>query len=318
VFLGDRRYSKRNLKGYSIRTCRFCQRSYPEAAFLNYSHLLPQLIGNPNLYSDFECDDCNALFSSFENDLASYLGVARSIVGLQGQKRAPGFLARKMQVKSRSFIGDNILILSPEDVKIDGNTTSITYTKNPYIPSKVYKALLKSALSLLNGKDIKDKYKHALAYLMGRIGMTEGALIGGYNLPFVMNMPIHVFCFQKINSKDKIPDHVICFNFQNRIIIFPIPSDVDNEPSDDWKIIFPPPYFMNQTMMENAHPVPFVQKLLSTHPISDEYETITFQIDPELLENMWCYDPATNEMQQKGFDRSGVKYSGYYKRRRYN
>ncbi|RYZ62995.1 MAG: hypothetical protein EOP09_18300, partial [Proteobacteria bacterium] len=111
------------------------------------------------MYSDFECDECNAYFSGLENDLAAYLGVSRSIAGLQSQKRAPGFSARRLKAKSRSFIGDNILIIAPEDLKSDGNSTSFTYTKNPYTPSLVYKALLKSGLSLLDDAIVKERYK---------------------------------------------------------------------------------------------------------------------------------------------------------------
>src|SRR5688572_6618744 len=67
---GDTTYSKRNLMRHTSRACRFCGRGYPYILFSNYPHLLPQLIGNRDMYSDFECDDCNAFFSVFENDLA--------------------------------------------------------------------------------------------------------------------------------------------------------------------------------------------------------------------------------------------------------
>src|SRR5689334_16716472 len=92
----DLNYSKRSLKHFRERICRFCKRSYPEVQFSNYSHLLPQLIGNSNLYSDFECDSCNERFSKIENDLAEFLGASRSFTGLAEDKKTLGFKAKRL------------------------------------------------------------------------------------------------------------------------------------------------------------------------------------------------------------------------------
>jgi len=309
IIVGDERYSKRNLKGYTSRTCRFCKRSYPDAKFSNYSHLLPQLIGNSNLYSDFECDDCNAHFSSYENDFAGYLGISRSIAGLHGEKRTPGFTARRMRAKSRSFIGNNILIISPEDIKVDGNTTTIAYTKNPYIPANVYKALLKSSLSILNIDVIEKHYKSASAYLMGKVKITQGAIIGGYHFPFIMNMPLHVIYFKSRVEDEKIPSHVMCFYFQNRIIFFPLPEDLDDLPSkpSDKKIIVPPPFFIDKTMIYRTQPKQFISDLFSENSVLDEEEVINLQLDPKDLENASCYDPVTDTHQIKKYDPAGMR-----------
>jgi hypothetical protein len=137
----DPRYSKRNMKLPRKRTCRFCGKSYPETQFSNYSHLLPQFVGNRNLYSDFECDTCNELFSVVENDLAEFLGLSRSILGLAEEKKAARFTARTLFTKSRSFIGHNLLIIAPDDVEISDNRTTIRYIKNSFLPANVYKAL---------------------------------------------------------------------------------------------------------------------------------------------------------------------------------
>lgn len=150
VFIGDERFSKKWLKVKSKRTCLFCGRSMPDTSFGNLAHIVPQLIGNSSLYSDFECDECNQNFSKYENDLANYIGFSRSINGIHSKKMASGLVAKKLIIKSRTFVGENILVIAPEDVNRDGPTTSLRYTKNHYIPDHLYKSLLKSALSLLN------------------------------------------------------------------------------------------------------------------------------------------------------------------------
>jgi hypothetical protein len=154
--VGEDAYSKRALRGYTSRSCLFCGRSYPEAPFKTLAHLAPQLIGNSNLYSDFECDDCNKVFSELEGDLAAFLGVSRSIVGVGKDKKTVGFKGRRLTAKSRSFMGEYILIVSPEEIETVGGTSTLKYTKNPFSPIAVYRAMLKVSLSLLGPEHVTN------------------------------------------------------------------------------------------------------------------------------------------------------------------
>jgi hypothetical protein len=303
-------YSKRNLKGFSCRTCRFCGRSYPDTTFSNYSHLQPKLIGNRNMYSDFECDRCNGYFSSLENDLAYYLGISRSITGLNGNKNVPGFSARRLHAKSRSFIGNNILIIAPEDYEREGNKITIRYVKNPYVPANVFKALLKSALSILDEREVKENYGHAIDYLMGKSLISQGALIAGYKLSFQLSLPFHVYHFQKKNKEDNIPTHVMVFHFQNHIIAFPVPLHRQDIPlyKTKYNIIMPPPYFTNMGNMEIAMPAPFQSDLSSINEVSDEEELINLILSENSLKDTWKYDPVTDQSVQEVYNPAGIKY----------
>jgi hypothetical protein len=306
----DPSYSKRNLKNYKERICRFCSRRYPQTTFSNYSHLLPQLIGNGNMYSDFECDECNLVFSSYESDLAEFLGISRSITGMKGEKKTKGFAARKLSAKSRSFIGNNILIIAPEDVKREGNKTTIKYTKNAFTPTNVYKALLKSALSLLSEYEIKRNYKHALDYLSGKVLINQGALIGGYNLTFSLTLPLHVYVFQKKIKEDTIPTHLMAFHFQNHIIVLPIPLHVEDMSfhNVNYDFVIPPPYFINKEDMDIAQPMPFIRDLSFNEKVTDEEESITYLMDAESLKNAWAYDPITDRYEQNEYGMEEIKY----------
>jgi len=306
---GDQKYSRRNLRSYSSRTCRFCGLSYPNTPFSNYSHLLPQMIGNTNLYSDFECDKCNETFSRFENDLAGFLGVSRSITGLSGEKQATGFSGRKIGVKSRSFVGDNILIIAPEDAQREGTTTTLTYLKNSFTPANVYKALLKCALSLLKEEEIRENYTHAIDYLSGRGVIMSGAVISGYQLSFKANMPLHVYIFHKKVLEDHVPTYVMCFYFQNHIITFPIPFDeVNNAGVSEQDIILPPPYFANEDALTALMPVPFIRDMCSIDKVEDEEDKIIIQVDPESLTNLSRYDPVTDTHEDAEYNLDIPKY----------
>jgi hypothetical protein len=307
---GDTTYSKRSLKKHSERICRFCARRYPATSFSNYSHLLPQLMGNKDLYSNFECDECNDKFSIYENDLSEFLGISRSFTGFNGSGKGPSFVARKLRAKSRSFIGENILIVAPEDIKRRGDKTVISYTKNPFIPANVYKALLKSSLSLLGDSQIKENYRDAIDFLSCKKTILERAIISGYNLTFKLNLPLHIYFFQKKKNDDHIPTHVIIFNFQNRIIAFPIPfhqKDIAFN-SRDFNILIPPPYFVNESAMTSSMPTPFIMDLCSTEKIEDETEYITLKLDSESLKNTVKYNPEKDEYQKTEYDEEEIKY----------
>lgn len=57
----------KNLKKRPDRVCRYCGLNATQATFKKEAHIIPHLMGNRYLVSDFECDKCNELFSKYEN-----------------------------------------------------------------------------------------------------------------------------------------------------------------------------------------------------------------------------------------------------------
>lgn len=68
------------------RRCRFCQRDATQARFTKDAHAIPEALGNHKLLSREECDDCNKLGSSFEDDLAKHLSVSRAMSRLRAKE----------------------------------------------------------------------------------------------------------------------------------------------------------------------------------------------------------------------------------------
>lgn len=266
------------------------------------------MIGNTNLYSDFECDKCNERFSGLENDFADFLGISRSIAGLSGEKQTRGFVGRKIGAKSRSFAGNNILIIAPEDVKREGTKTTISYIKNAFTPSNVYKALLKCSLSLLSDDEVKGNYWRAIDYLADRCVIKSRAVIRGYHLSFQTTLPLHIYTFRKKVKEDKIPTHVMCFYFQNHIIVFPLPFHEADIHTSDLDILLPPPYFVGQEDMVNSLPTPFLRDMTSSAKVDNEEDNIIFQIAHDSLKDLYYYDPATDKYEQTGYNPVTPKY----------
>lgn len=306
---GEPAYSKRALPPASKRVCLFCGRTSGHTKFSNYSHLVPQLIGNGSLYSSFECDACNEGFSKLENDFANYLGVSRSITGLLTNRNMQGFKARKLSAKSRSFMGNDMLIIAPEDIQRDGHRSTITYTKNKFIPSKVYQSLLKSALSVLGANEITRSYPLAISYLNQQFNAAQGAIISGYRLNFESVFPLHMYVFKKKNDSDPLPTHAVTFQFFNHIIDFAIPFHKDDikHYKNGFQIPAFPPLFVNRQDMINSMPTPFMRDLGSTVEIKDEQEQISFAVNPA-QENMVGYDPETGVLTETSYDPDSTRY----------
>jgi len=149
-----------NLKPKEERICRFCGLDYSQTTFESKPHIISELLGNKYLISDFECDKCNTFFSKYENDLTAFLGMSRTFLGVKNKKdKVPEFNSPGYKVLARRTdfyrIKDGLQISVHKSAKgifnIDSNLgkSEIKYLKQPYVPIKVYKALLKIALSII-------------------------------------------------------------------------------------------------------------------------------------------------------------------------
>jgi hypothetical protein len=143
------------------KTCRFCEKRYPEVFFKKMAHAIPESIGNKDIISYYECDNCNSFFSKmFENDFINYLGLHRVISSIKGKN---GFIKKKSPLKKSEIIdnGPILNILNNENdpiVKIDLQKKVLILQdyKEPFTPIAVYKCLTKIALTLIPENEYKN------------------------------------------------------------------------------------------------------------------------------------------------------------------
>jgi hypothetical protein len=135
-------------------------------------------------------------------------------------------------------------------------------------------------------------------------------VIGGYQLAFRINFPLHVYRFEKKRPDDRIPTHVFAFYFQNRIIVFPLPFHRQDLPllGKDYQFLLPPACFVDEEDRDNAMPIPFVRDMSSAVEIGDEEETIRLSVDPKAMENACVYDPATGKIEPGSRSFGQAKY----------
>lgn len=61
--------ANRDLIKRKDRECRYCGLNHSTTTFNTKAHLYPRLLGNRTRLSDFECDKCNTIFSSYTHIL---------------------------------------------------------------------------------------------------------------------------------------------------------------------------------------------------------------------------------------------------------
>lgn len=140
--------------------CRFCGRTKPEVTFGSKTHAVPELAGNRTLISLYECDECNARFSAFEDDLAKMTLLERIAGQVLGKSGVPS--AKALKKKSRIDMGPSGFNMqehaSDPFAKIDKEkrTLTITIAPQPFRPLNAYKALVKVALTLMPEDDLRN------------------------------------------------------------------------------------------------------------------------------------------------------------------
>jgi hypothetical protein len=147
--------NKQVILGTKPHKCRFCSGEPPKKTFGKRAHAVSELLGNKVLKSLYECDDCNERFSDFEDDLSKMTLPYRNagaVIGKKG-KGIPTLVSSTGQTRMEyrdgmphisSNAGDKAYVV--DEV---AKTITFTYREQPYRPLGAYKALCKSAFSLL-------------------------------------------------------------------------------------------------------------------------------------------------------------------------
>jgi hypothetical protein len=313
----------RGLKDKKQRQCRFCGKKYPYVSFSKDAHVISEMLGNKYLVSDFECDDCNSLFSRYENDLANFLGIVRTIQSVKGKAKVPKFKSSDKLLEAQSTYDPNEGTII-EIRRFDGlnktfhfdkekRQTVITYEKAPYIPLNVYKSLLKMALSLIDERHVND-YAFAFEYLRTTKydnDITGFAFVTSYTMPytFQFEQPAGLI-FKKIDPNGKYFTHVFYLSTLNQVFQIVLPFNKrdarfykDEEGID---VSWCPPLFGNNDEASIIHIFSDSLNLNSTEKLSHQKGTISMPSSEEDFKQRQIIDKLTGEITYEEFDGSKI------------
>lgn len=221
------------LKKKKERVCRFCGKNATETTFIKKSHFFPELLGNRYLMSDFECDACNFNLSKYENDLANYFGLTRTLHIVRGKEKVPKFKSSKNTLVLDADASQNTVTISRENMSDqsilfdeESGQILVKHCCHPYTPLRVYKAILKMALSAINEKEVQD-YPAAYKYIASdemdnHLGGSKILSLCTLPLTWTFQYPIGML-FRKRFDESPFFTHVFCLYFQNNIFQTVIP-----------------------------------------------------------------------------------------------
>lgn len=228
------------------RFCRFCKRGTSDTSFRKVAHAIPELIGNKNLISYEECDECNKLFSHFENELAHYINFERPATGIKGKKGYTTYKNNKglkvehqspNKIKIEDFINSGNVEIDEEN-----NSFTVTAQRESYVPDAVYKCFIKMALSIIPREEL-IYFEDTLKWIRNEEVNINFPLkayrqfVPGVN-PF-QNIEM-ILAFRKETSKESVPYCVFCIGFTNYFYQVYVPyAQPDDFESSEKKFIFP-------------------------------------------------------------------------------
>ncbi|SEB27550.1 HNH endonuclease [Paenibacillus sp. 276b] len=140
------------------KVCRFCGLTYPEVKFKDKAHAVPELLGNKNLFSYYECSTCNKdIFAKLENELGNYNSAYRTLTYVKGKRGVPTYKDNKITIRAEgqtlkieADLDSDQIVMNEEE-----KTLTVTVDRYSYLPIAVYKAYIKMALTLMNENEIQ-------------------------------------------------------------------------------------------------------------------------------------------------------------------
>lgn len=295
------------------RTCRFCNKKYPDVTFRKDAHIIPELFGSNHLVSDFECDDCNYKAGKFEDDLAKFLGISRTLQNVRAKEKIPVFKSVDQRLRAGLSTFANIpgIEISSSDDLI--NPIAFDYAsgkglviakKQSYRPLNVYKAFVKMALCCIDDFD-KKYYQPAIDYVFSK--KLDNTLIGASHL-LAYHISLHtswksVFAilFRKKDKQEKIPTHLFVLFTQERIYQIFIPLNInDLNFYNCGSIEVPrfPPIVQDLNFVESLKIYDADFDLSSKELARGEEEKINFQIAKEDLGRLVKYNMNTKKIEK--------------------
>jgi hypothetical protein len=291
---GTAESNRREFKQNKSKKCRFCQKE--DVSFDQEPHLIPASLGSANFFSQSECDSCNALFGIYESHLSKYLGINR-ILSPHNTKR--GFESANGNIvfrkKSHGYSIERRNTDKP-DVKYNYAEKKITLdvSTQSYIPSLVYNALLKIALSVMPEGDING-YSVALKFLQDKNNsklFPEIKHLKIVQTDFFHQNPFAILFKRNESTSTNFPLHTLCLYFDNHMfqIYFPLHEENRMKVQNDCQFIAAP-YVSLEYEFEPDLSIKRSSDDLSPFELTNRKDTITLQLDQEAIEKLVAFDP---------------------------
>lgn len=301
VYQGTVESNKREIKKVKNRVCRFCNKNSQQVTFKTKPHLISKLLGSRNFFSVEECDECNSLFKSYESNLASYLGIYRTINSTINETKIPGFESGNRNIKIKNYAG--IIHIKRSDINKDleydalKNELKFSIQTQSYTPELVYNAFLKMALSIMPKNEIKE-YQFALKFLRDKTiyqSFKEIKQIQIVESNITYEFPIALLYKRKPQiESSKFPLHIFCLYVKNFMfqISFPL-HDENLKRIQNLLTIKIAPYVLIGSSDNEEVSIRRSHDDLQSSQTNNLDNSLTMKFDVESLNNLIAFDGKT-------------------------
>ncbi|WP_417699026.1 hypothetical protein [Pseudoalteromonas lipolytica] len=219
--------------------CRFCKLNNVKFN-KKKAHSFPEFLGNKSIFTVNECDECNAKFSKIEKNLSDFIPPT-FITRLKGKK---GYRPYYLKGGSKIYGDDQFITLIKEN---SSELSSLNFSSQAFDMVKVYKAILKSLISILPDEKLKE-FHPTLEWLMSNQNFESlnhfPIFWCGYRMPDV-NFPIKMEIQLTRETSDNHIIYLLYCQFNNYFIFFPF--------SPNSKLFFRAEQLSSKTIAENIH-----------------------------------------------------------------
>ncbi|MBB1303734.1 hypothetical protein H5183_20750 [Pseudoalteromonas sp. SR44-8] len=219
--------------------CRFCKLNNVKFN-KKKAHSFPEFLGNKSIFTANECDECNAKFSKIEKNLSDFIPPT-FITRLKGKK---GYRPNYLKGGSKIYGDDQFITLIQEN---SSEQSSLNFSSQAFDMVKVYKAILKSLISILPDEKLKE-FHPTLGWLTSNQNFESlnhfPIFWCGYRMPDV-NFPIKMEIELTRETSDNHIIYLLYCQFNNYFIFFPF--------SPTSKLFFKAEQIAPKTIAENIH-----------------------------------------------------------------
>jgi hypothetical protein len=263
-----------NLDNQEKTFCRFCKRDASATSMTEITHLLPELLGKNQIHTYEECNECNHVFSDYESHLSNFVRPFITILGISGKRGVPAFRSRSINSKPDSVTelvyaacGKRKLFVGEEsDVTIDweNNTMSLLFRQPPYVPVKIYKALVKIGMSLLP-RHFDPDCQHIYRWLLSKdndIDYVAGGFITTLTGAYWAAPSAELYQANHLHTKEEeYPEYTLILRFANQVlqIFLPFTDVMRREHKKDKRTLcvnlLPPMPYLNIERVQRSYQI---------------------------------------------------------------
>lgn len=221
---------KTTLSDHIKHKCRFCGKSKPDVKFKLIAHAIPDFLGNKNLFSNYECDNCNKFFSQFESEFANFMLQFNTIAGTISKGNSPP--KYKMGENLQMYNDNKTLHVGKLPNEIFENKTKFEFELPipSYIPEWIYRALIKIGLTLVP-EDKLELFRSAFHGLMDKsyiFPIQPCMIFSIFSFSYDINKINCTLYYKKESVERNIPQAIMVLSYKNFCFqtFFPLINDL--------------------------------------------------------------------------------------------